>query len=168
MGPLEAGSEIPVTATPRGRLFHEARSRMRLSGLPSLMKPRLRPLVAVAVLAGLVLGPATLALSQDAPAAPPPASTVKPALEGNRGPFEVAFTVYGDFPTYKSGVYVQTNNTELGGHAVRVVGWGTLDGVAYWKIANSWNTDWGLKGYFLIKRGVDECGIEDSGSAGTP
>lgn len=49
-----------------------------------------------------------------------------------------------------------------------MVGWGTLNSVPYWKIANSWNQDWGLSGYFLIKRGVDECGIEDSGAAGEP
>lgn len=82
------------------------------------------------------------------------------------GPFEVAFDVYEDFVAYKSGVYVRTSNQYLGGHAVRLVGWGELNGVPYWKIANSWNADWGMNGYFLIKRGVDECGIEDSGAAG--
>lgn len=82
------------------------------------------------------------------------------------GPFEVAFDVYSDFPLYKGGVYTQHSDDYLGGHAVRVVGWGTLNGTPYWKIANSWNTDWGLDGYFLIKRGSDECGIEDNGAAG--
>ena len=82
------------------------------------------------------------------------------------GPIEVAFDVYEDFLAYKSGVYIQTSEQLLGGHAVRLVGWGELNGVNYWKIANSWNTDWGMEGYFLIRRGTDECGIEDSGSAG--
>ena len=84
----------------------------------------------------------------------------------NNGPFEVAFDVYEDFLAYTGGVYVQTSQQYLGGHAVRLVGWGELSGVKYWKIANSWNADWGLNGYFLIRRGTDECGIEDSGSAG--
>lgn len=84
------------------------------------------------------------------------------------GPFEVGFSVYADFPLYKSGVYVQTSQDYLGGHAVKLVGWGSLNGVPYWKIANSWNSGWGMNGYFLIKRGVDECGIEDDGSAGAP
>lgn len=84
----------------------------------------------------------------------------------SNGPFEVAFNVYDDFPSYKSGVYKQTSNNFLGGHAVRIIGWGTLNNVKYWKIANSWNTDWGMKGYFLILRGADECGIEDSGVGG--
>jgi cysteine peptidase C len=84
------------------------------------------------------------------------------------GPFEVTFSVYADFPLYKSGVYVQNSTEYLGGHAVKLVGWGTLNGVPYWKIANSWNDGWGMDGYFLIKRGVDECGIEGSGTAGIP
>jgi len=79
------------------------------------------------------------------------------------GPVEVAFTVYSDFLTYKTGVYQYTTGDELGGHAVKMLGWGTwTDGVTpYWIIANSWNSDWGNQGYFLILRGQDECGIED-------
>lgn len=55
------------------------------------MPSRLNSTAAV-LLAGFALVPATLALGQNAAEPPPPASTVKPALEGNRGPFEVAFT----------------------------------------------------------------------------
>lgn len=84
------------------------------------------------------------------------------------GPFAVAFTVYSDFPSYKGGVYTHTSGSELGGHAVRIVGWGTLNGTPYWLISNSWNAGWGVNGQFMIKRGVDECGIELSGSAMKP
>jgi len=84
------------------------------------------------------------------------------------GPMYVAFSVYDDFPTYKSGVYTRTHGASyLGGHAVTLVGYGTMDGTPYWKIKNSWNEEWGNGGHFLIKRGSDECGIEDSVSAGT-
>lgn len=86
----------------------------------------------------------------------------------HNGPFEVALTVYEDFLVYKSGVYSHTTGSELGGHAVRLVGWGTQNGVPYWKIANSWNDDWGDNGYILIRRGTNECGVEDSGVAGIP
>merc|ERR1719444_644137 len=83
------------------------------------------------------------------------------------GPMYVAFSVYGDFPTYKSGVYTHQSGSFLGGHAVTLVGYGTLDGTPYWKIKNSWNEAWGDGGHFLIKRGVNECGIEGSVNAGT-
>nr|CAA88490.1 cathepsin B-like enzyme [Leishmania mexicana]prf//2202319A cathepsin B-like Cys protease [Leishmania mexicana] len=86
----------------------------------------------------------------------------------NNGPLEVAMQVYADFVAYKSGVYKHVSGDHLGGHAVKLVGWGVKDGIPYWKIANSWNTDWGDKGYFLIQRGNDECGIESSGVAGKP
>ncbi|EAR92351.1 papain family cysteine protease (macronuclear) [Tetrahymena thermophila SB210] len=76
------------------------------------------------------------------------------------GPIEVAFTVYEDFLTYKSGVYQHVTGSELGGHAVKMVGWGVENGTPYWIIVNSWNESWGDKGTFKILRGQNECGIE--------
>jgi len=84
------------------------------------------------------------------------------------GPFEVAFTVYQDFETYKGGVYQHVSGPALGGHAVKLVGWGVDNGTPYWIVANSWNADWGEGGFFRILRGKDECGIETSGVAGVP
>jgi C1A family cysteine protease len=85
------------------------------------------------------------------------------------GPVEVAFDVYADFLTYKSGVYQHTSGDYLGGHAVKMLGWGVADdGTPYWIVANSWNPHWGNQGYFWILRGQDECGIEDEADAGVP
>ncbi|OQV13907.1 Cathepsin B [Hypsibius exemplaris] len=84
------------------------------------------------------------------------------------GPVEAAFTVYADFPSYKSGVYQHTSGSELGGHAVKILGWGEENGTPYWLVANSWNEDWGDMGFFKILRGSDECGIEDGIVAGLP
>lgn len=81
------------------------------------------------------------------------------------GPVETAFTVYGDFALYTGGIYSHQSGIQEGGHAVRIVGWGTEDGVDYWKVANSWNPYWGEEGYFRIVKGTDECGIEDMVSA---
>jgi len=86
----------------------------------------------------------------------------------NHGPIEVAFSVYQDFLTYKSGVYQHQTGSMLGGHAVKMIGWGVDNGVNYWTIANSWNEDWGNGGFFNIKRGGNECGIEGQGVAGLP
>lgn len=64
------------------------------------------------------------------------------------GPVEAGFTVYDDFPGYTSGVYVKTSSNAIGGHAIRLIGWGTENGVDYWLGANQWSSDWGDKGYF--------------------
>eukprot|EP00930_Biecheleria_cincta_P105090 TRINITY_DN97640_c0_g1_i1.p1 TRINITY_DN97640_c0_g1~~TRINITY_DN97640_c0_g1_i1.p1 ORF type:complete len:413 (+),score=74.63 TRINITY_DN97640_c0_g1_i1:87-1325(+) len=77
------------------------------------------------------------------------------------GPVETAFSVYDDFENYVSGIYHHVKGDMGGGHAVRIVGWGVDGGVKYWKVANSWNPHWGESGYFRIKRGNNECGIED-------
>ena len=58
-----------------------------------------------------------------------------------------------------------TGNLE-GGHAIKILGWGTEGGVDYWLCANSWTTDWGDKGFFKIKRGTNHCNIEDMVVAG--
>ncbi|GFO10329.1 cathepsin b [Plakobranchus ocellatus] len=84
------------------------------------------------------------------------------------GPVEAAFTVYSDFTQYKSGVYQHTTGSVLGGHAVKLMGYGVENGTKYWLVANSWNEDWGDKGYFKILRGRDECGIESQIVAGIP
>lgn len=84
------------------------------------------------------------------------------------GPVEAAFTVYGDFPNYKSGVYHHVSGDALGGHAIKIIGWGVENGTPYWTVVNSWNEDWGNDGTFRIKRGTNECGIEDGVVAGLP
>ena len=85
------------------------------------------------------------------------------------GSVEVAFSVYDDFADYESGVYQHVTGGYLGGHAVKMIGWGKTEaGVKYWIIANSWNSSWGENGYFRILKGVNECGIEGSASTGMP
>lgn len=77
------------------------------------------------------------------------------------GPVTAAFSVYSDFVVYKSGVYQRHSKDLLGAHAIRILGWGVENKVPYWLVANSWNSDWGDNGYFKIRRGNNECGIED-------
>jgi len=84
------------------------------------------------------------------------------------GPVETAFTVYSDFENYAGGVYHHVSGSMAGGHAVKMVGWGVDAGVKYWKVANSWNPYWGEKGYFRIRRGNNEGGIEDGVAASAP
>ena len=79
---------------------------------------------------------------------------VKEELSKN-GPMELAFSVYQDFMTYKSGVYYHVSGSKLGGHAVKLIGYGTdpETGLEYWLCQNSWGPKWGDKGYFKIKIG---------------
>ena len=82
------------------------------------------------------------------------------------GSIEASFTVYEDFVTYSSGVYQHVTGNSLGGHSIKIIGWGVENDVKYWLCANSWNAEWGDKGFFKIIRGTNECGLEKSVVAG--
>ena len=89
------------------------------------------------------------------------------------GPVTSGFTVHDDFMDWdgKTGVYQwDGSSAEQGGHAIVILGWGTdaVSGVPYWWVQNSWGTDWGINGYFKIKRGSNECGIEENIIVGLP
>jgi len=85
------------------------------------------------------------------------------------GSVQANFQVFDNFYTYSGGVYQRTTSSKIvGGHAVRIIGWGTTeDNVDYWIVANSWSIDWGEGGFFRILRGNNECNIEDVVLAGT-
>jgi cathepsin B len=80
---------------------------------------------------------------------------IKAEISSN-GPVETGFTVYEDFMNYGSGVYHHTTGKQLGGHAVKIVGYGE----DHWICANSWSNGWGEEGFFRIAFG--ECGINDA------
>ena len=80
----------------------------------------------------------------------------------------------------------------LGGHAIKIIGFGVDGGVPYWTVANSWNKGWGeggffryairldkrppcgashlisSLGFFRIKRGSNMCQIENAWLNGGP
>ena len=66
-------------------------------------------------------------------------------------PVAVAISVPDTFSSYKSGVYKDPNSNGPN-LSVLLVGYGTLNGVDYWKVKNSWGTSWGINGYALIFR----------------
>ena len=100
------------------------------------------------------------------------------------GPVSVAYQVTPDFRLYAHGVYDSFNATtathtnchddsQSVNHAVVAVGLGTTDldvrhnvteRVPYYIVRNSWGTQWGMEGYFWMKRGQNLCGISDCAS----
>ena len=56
----------------------------------------------------------------------------------------------------------------LGFHAIEIVGWGVENGTKYWTIKNSWNEDWGEKGYFRWLKGPNFCEMQSGCVAGSP
>jgi C1A family cysteine protease len=79
------------------------------------------------------------------------------------GPVETGFEVYEDFTSYKRGIYEYTEGYLLGGHAVKIIGWGKgkdarNKDINYWICQNSWSNKWGESGFFNIKFG--EVGID--------
>lgn len=74
------------------------------------------------------------------------------------GPAIGYLPAYRDFLVYKSGIYAVPEGTSKfqGGHAVKIIGWGTHEGEQYWIIENSWGEDWGIKGYAHIAVGQED------------
>jgi cathepsin B len=79
---------------------------------------------------------------------------------------ETRFDVYQDFMSYASGVYSHVSGGLAGGHAIKILGYGSENGTDYWLCANSWGPKWGLKGFFKIK--VGDSGIAKQNIACTP
>lgn len=84
----------------------------------------------------------------------------------NQGPISVA--VEADqpaFQSYGSGIINSGCGQNLD-HGILAVGYGTENGVDYWKVKNSWGASWGEQGYVRIQRGVNMCGIGGTGQLG--
>lgn len=64
---------------------------------------------------------------------------------------------------YSSGIITSSCCTNLD-HGVLAVGWGTENNIEYWKVKNSWGITWGDKGYILLERGTNKCGIAKQSS----
>lgn len=93
-----------------------------------------------------------------------PAAIKKDIYEN--GPVNTGFQVFADFRNYQSGVYKHTSGELLGGHAVKIVGWGKEDDQEYWIIQNSWGASWGENGFFKIAFG--ECGVDSGATSVRP
>jgi len=68
------------------------------------------------------------------------------------------------FQFYSSGIFSSACGTAID-HGVLLVGYGVSGTTQYWKIKNSWGTDWGEAGYILfcktcaVNNGEGQCGL---------
>lgn len=90
------------------------------------------------------------------------------------GPIMVAFDAPSTLFYYNGGIFTGPAPPREGpiipgvkqwqktNHAVTCVGWGVdrQTGTKYWILKNTWGPQWGENGFFRIRRGTDECGIE--------
>jgi C1A family cysteine protease len=74
----------------------------------------------------------------------------------SNGPVIGGLRVFEDLWSYNSGVYTHILGTEVGLHAVCVVGYDDSNGC--WIVKNSWGQQWGEDGFFRIAYG--QCGLD--------
>lgn len=86
------------------------------------------------------------------------------------GAVAAGYTVFQDFYNYKSGIYQHVSGKMLGGHAIKVVGWGVQNAttstpeIEYWIVANSWGSVWGESGYFRFSFNDTDCAFGAGGA----
>jgi len=81
------------------------------------------------------------------------------------GPVVAPLFLIDDFLVYRGGLYqemptaMQLTSMDRRGsrivHAVKLLGWGEMEGKPYWLIENSWGDTWGEQGFAKILRGGD-------------
>ncbi|KAF0692571.1 Aste57867_16383 [Aphanomyces stellatus] len=86
-----------------------------------------------------------------------------------RGPIVCGVAVSKEFLDYTGGVIDdKTGATDID-HDIAIVGWGVDEhGTPYWVGRNSWGTYWGEDGWFRLRRGTNNLGVETDCQFGVP
>ena len=86
------------------------------------------------------------------------------------GPIACGIEVTDAFEKYTSGIYSEFKTWPSINHEISVVGYGTdeVSGEEYWIGRNSWGTYWGEDGWFRLKRGTNNLGVEKDCVWSTP
>ncbi|XP_041675627.1 procathepsin L-like [Drosophila eugracilis] len=93
---------------------------------------------------------------------PPGDEEVLKRVVATLGPVACSVSVSNSLQFYGSGIFNDEKCNELDlAHSILVVGYGSENGKDYWIVKNSWDTTWGEKGYFRIRRGKNLCKIAD-------
>merc|ERR1712139_516368 len=76
------------------------------------------------------------------------------------GPVSICLNA-NDWDPYTHGVYKTKCSSKASqmDHCVQLVGYDKSASPAYWKVRNSWSSDWGDNGYIKIPYGQNYCGV---------
>jgi len=80
------------------------------------------------------------------------------------GPVSICVNAGGSgWDLYKGGVYSRKCSAAAKDldHCVQLVGFDATASPGYWIVRNSWNTDWGEKGFMRLAMGKNLCGVAD-------
>lgn len=80
--------------------------------------------------------------------------------ELQNGPIVCGISVPSELINWKGDEIYRKVGKGVIGHAISVVGYGTRDGVDFWKVRNSWGEYFGDDGYFFVARGKNVLQIE--------
>lgn len=69
-------------------------------------------------------------------------------------PLEAGVTWYEDWDNSPNGIVPASYQTVLGGHAIKLAGWKTINGMPYIVVQNSWGSDAGDGGLFYFSREI--------------
>jgi len=82
----------------------------------------------------------------------------------NKGPVSICVNAGGmGWQNYMGGIYKKKCSGAASklDHCVQLVGYDKSGATPYWIVRNSWNTDWGIKGYMHLEMGKNLCGVAD-------
>lgn len=85
-----------------------------------------------------------------------------------RGPVSCEVNA-GPLHAFHGGIFDDPAASHTHTHVVSIVGWGESDeGKPYWIVRNSWGEYWGEMGFFRVKRGENQLGLENGCAWATP
>ncbi|EFC45195.1 predicted protein, partial [Naegleria gruberi] len=73
----------------------------------------------------------------------------------NRGPISCGIDATKSLAHYNGGIFEEFREFIKLNHVISIVGWGIEKDTKFWVVRNSWGSEFGLDGFFKIKRGVD-------------
>lgn len=80
--------------------------------------------------------------------------SIRQTIVQNNCPVGVGILWYSDWDFATGGIITENPNSPLGGHALKVAGWKTINGEPYLVLQNSWGTSYGDQGFYYLSRAL--------------